>query len=62
MKPLFTGLGVVAIVALVIGAILTVPFLFIWSLNTLFLLNIGYSLNTWAAALIFCMFFAACSK
>ncbi len=39
------------LVLVVILAIIFVPLLAIWSLNTLFLLAIPYTIKTWAAAL-----------
>jgi hypothetical protein len=45
----FAVIGFIVIVALVFAL---VPLLSIWALNTLFALNIAYSLETWASALI----------
>jgi hypothetical protein len=43
----------------VFGLIFVGPFALIWSLNTLFpVLNIGYTLKTWAAAFVFLLMLA----
>ena len=39
------------IVGIIVAMIIAVPFLLIWSLNTLFQLQIIYTLETWAATL-----------
>lgn len=44
-------LAVIAIVLLIAGAIIVIPLLTIWSLNTLFGLSISYTIKTWFAAL-----------
>lgn len=44
------GLIVLALFALIVLS----PFLFVWSLNTLFGLTIAYTFKTWLAALILC--------
>lgn len=36
----------------IVMVVLLVPLVIIWSLNTLFMLGIPYTLETWAAALI----------
>jgi|APGre2960657444_1045066.scaffolds.fasta_scaffold00094_11 hypothetical protein len=47
------GLGGCLMVLAMMGMILLVPFLLVWSLNTLFpALAIPYDIKTWAAALI----------
>ena len=46
------NLGAAAIIALVVAVIVFGPLLSIWALNTLFALNIAYSLETWASAFI----------
>ena len=52
--------GLLVAVALVIAAAVLFPFAVIWSLNTLFpVLSIAYSIDTWAAVIIFQMFFKA---
>jgi hypothetical protein len=45
-------LTIVSILTLAILAIIFVPLATIWSLNTLFALNIPIGFDTWAAALI----------
>lgn len=50
MKDLF---GVFTILALIVVIVVCGPLAMIWSLNTLFpVLNIPYTLETWAAAFI----------
>ena len=45
----------IAIIIIIAFAILF-PFLFIWALNILFNLSIGYTLETWSAAVLLQMF------
>lgn len=45
----FAVIGFIVIIALVV---VFGPLLSIWALNTLFTLNIAYSLETWASAFI----------
>lgn len=42
---------VVGLIVLLVAVLVGVPLLLIWSLNTLFSLNIDYSLVNWAAML-----------
>ena len=44
---------------LAIGVIIFGPFITIWSLNTLFNLNIAYNLSTWAASFFITATFTA---
>ena len=46
------NLGIAGLIALVIFVIVVAPLCTIWALNTLFALNIAYSLETWASAII----------
>jgi hypothetical protein len=46
--------GIIGLCILVFCILVFGPFLFIWSLNTLFGLGIEYSLSTWFAALVLC--------
>ena len=57
MKKFFsTGTGLaLAVIVIIVFAILF-PFLFIWALNVLFNLSIGYTLETWSAAVLLQMF------
>ena len=45
----------IAIIIIIAFAILF-PFLFIWALNILFNLSIGYTLETWSAVVLLQMF------
>lgn len=45
-------LVIVGVVLLVLVALWLVPLALIWSLNTLFMLSIGYTWETWAAMLL----------
>lgn len=40
------------LILIIAAAVIFGPLALIWSLNTLFLLNIPYTLTTWAAALV----------
>lgn len=55
MKEFFIAL----LIVLAIGAIIFGPLVTIWSLNTLFNLNIAYNFNTWAASLFITSIFSA---
>ncbi len=48
----FTGLGIIAIVALVVALVILGPLAIIWALNTLFGLGIAYTFWTWLAVLV----------
>ena len=37
--------------------LISIPFAFIWSLNTLFLLGISYNFKTWVSVVILFLFF-----
>ena len=50
MKP--TWASIIFMLALVLALIIAGPLLLIWALNTLFNLNIDYTVWTWLAALI----------
>lgn len=39
--------------SIIIAAIVSVPFGFIWSLNVLFSLSISYTIKTWLASMLF---------
>jgi hypothetical protein len=56
---MFDSVLKVVLVLLVVGILLfIVPFLFIWSLNTLFpILAIPYTLETWSASVLISSFF-----
>jgi len=55
---MFKGMGILAVSAIVILLIVFVPFITIWSFNTLFpLLTIPYTLETWFAVIVLGMFF-----
>lgn len=47
-----TGLGIIAIVALVVALVILGPLAIIWALNTLFGLGIAYTFWTWLAVLV----------
>lgn len=54
MSKVLIGIGVVILAILIV---LLVPFLLIWSLNTLFpVLAIEYTLDTWLAVVILMIF------
>ena len=55
MKEFFIAL----LIFLAIGVIIFGPLVTIWSLNTLFNLNIEYNLSTWAASLFITSIFSA---
>jgi hypothetical protein len=44
--------AMLALVAIVIAAVVLVPFAIIWALNTLFVLSIPYDFWTWLAVLV----------
>ena len=44
-------LSIIALLAIISLAVVT-PFIFIWSVNTLFTLGIPYTFSTWGASLI----------
>ena len=46
------NLGIAGLIALIVVVIVFGPLCTIWALNTLFALNIAYSLETWASAII----------
>lgn len=46
------GIGITAIVALIIALLVCMPLATIWALNTLFGLSIVYTVKTWAATLV----------
>lgn len=47
------GINILALILICIAFIIVGPLLIIWALNTLFpVLNIGYSLSTWAAVIV----------
>lgn len=46
-----SGLKWVFAVVLVVFVVWLVPFLYVWSINTLFNTNIDYTIETWAASL-----------
>ncbi len=48
----FTGLGIIAIVTLVVALVILGPLAIIWALNTLFGLGIAYTFWTWLAVLV----------
>jgi len=50
LKP--TNANIIFMLLLVVAIAVIGPFLFIWALNTLFNLNIEYSLTTWVAVII----------
>jgi hypothetical protein len=55
------GVGIGA--AFIIGMIIILPFLSIWSFNTLFpMFNIPYTLETWSATILLGMFFRGASS
>jgi hypothetical protein len=57
MKKFFsTGSGLALAVFVIIVFAILFPFLFIWALNVLFNLSIGYTLETWSAAVLLQMF------
>jgi hypothetical protein len=49
--------GAAIAIIIIIAVAILFPFLFIWALNTLFNLSIGYTLETWSAAVLLQMFF-----
>lgn len=49
MKP--TATNITLLLVFVVAVIVFGPLLTVWSINTLFNLNIGYNFYTWAAAL-----------
>jgi len=52
------GLKVIIALIVIIFLLCVVPFLFIWSLNTLFpVLSIPYTLETWCASVVIGSFF-----
>lgn len=61
-KELGKSIGVViayGFIGCIIGFFAVMPLLFIWTVNTLFALNISYSLETYTASL-FLFFFVKC--
>jgi len=46
------NVGVIGIIAHIVLVVIFAPLCTIWALNTLFTLNIAYSLETWASAFI----------
>ena len=54
---LFNSLGLVTGLLVVIAIAVVFPFLFIWSVNTLFALTIPYTLETWSAVVLLQIFF-----
>jgi MFS-type transporter involved in bile tolerance (Atg22 family) len=51
------GIGIVAIIALVVLLVIFGPFFTIWALNTLFpILAIPYTFETWCAAILLGLF------
>lgn len=54
---LFNYFGVLTGVLIVIAIAVLFPFLFIWSVNTLFALAIPYTLETWSAVVLLQIFF-----
>lgn len=51
-----TGLGIIAVVVLVVALVILGPLAAIWALNTLFGLGIAYTFWTWLAMLVLSMF------
>lgn len=58
MKGLL-GLGVVALVMIVVALVIFWPLVMIWSINTLFGLGIPYTFWTWLAMLVLNLAFGA---
>jgi uncharacterized membrane protein len=57
-KSIFGSFGVLVAVILIIALAIIMPFLTIWSVNTLFpALAIPYTLETWSAVIILGIFF-----
>ena len=56
------NIGMIALIILLVVVVAMMPLLLIWSINTLFLTGIAYTLKTWAATLVFVMFFGAASR
>lgn len=52
LEELMKGIGILLGLLVLILLIVFVPFLVIWSLNTLFSLGIGYTIWTWIAVVI----------
>lgn len=52
MNVLFTAIGAVLVLALLVFVFGIIPIASIWALNTLFGLGIPYTLKTWFAALL----------
>jgi hypothetical protein len=48
--------GAAIAIIIIIALAILFPFLFIWALNILFNLSIGYTLETWSAAVLLQMF------
>jgi len=48
--------GAAIAIIIIIAVAILFPFLFIWALNILFNLSIGYTLETWSAAVLLQMF------
>jgi hypothetical protein len=45
-------IGYSVLFCIILGIVYLVPFSFIWSVNTLFSLSIGYTLKNWIASLV----------
>lgn len=56
------NIRMIALIILLVVVVAMMPLLLIWSINTLFLTGIAYTLKTWAATLVFVMFFGAASR
>lgn len=49
-------LGIILMLIFAVALIVTMPLAVIWALNNLFILNIAYSITTWASVFILGMF------
>lgn len=47
-----TAVGIILLALLILAAIIFIPVLAIWALNTLFALNIAYTFINWAAVYV----------
>jgi hypothetical protein len=59
LKEIIGSLPVFVLVLFVIGLIVFMPFLIIWSINTLFTLGIPYAFKTWLAVSILVFVFGS---
>jgi hypothetical protein len=62
-KAIANSFGVVGLLIVIIGIAVVMPFLTLWSVNTIFpVLAIPYTLETWAATILLGIFVRGSSK